>query len=109
MSDYFYWFDKIFNDGMNCRYLHKRIEDQNKELLIVDVGDSKKEDITIEIKTEINKDFLYIYNSKSINWSNIRFGINASLVNEVEAEVKDGLLYVTILKKDNKPKINIKF
>lgn len=109
MSDYFYWFDKLFNDGMNCRYLHKRIEEQNKELLIVDVGDNKKEDIAIEIKTEINKDFLYIYGNNKDDRFAVRFGINASLVHEVEADVKDGLLYITILKKDNKPKINIKF
>jgi HSP20 family molecular chaperone IbpA len=40
---------------------------------------------------------------------NIRFSIKPNTIDKIEADVKDGMLYITVIKKDNKPKINIDF
>lgn len=115
MFDYFYYFDKAFNSDSVSRRTYKHITQDNKEILAVNCAGFSKEDIKIEAKSIGDKDYLYINGTPKddvkdfIEPLEIRFEIRSSLVSEIEADVKEGMLYITVVRKDNKPKINIKF
>lgn len=116
MFNYFYWFDKEFNsDSCSKRYSYKHISQENKELLAVNVAGFNKEDIKFETKSIGDKDYLYISGTPKdevkdfVEPLEIRFEIKSNLIDEIEAEVKNGMLYITANRKENKPRINIKF
>ena len=116
MYNYFYWFDKEFNsESCSKRYSYKHITQDNKELLAVNVAGFSKEDINLEPKTVGNKEYLYITGNPKedikdfVEPLNIRFEIDSSLIENVEGEVKDGMLYITVIRRNKKPKLNIKF
>jgi HSP20 family molecular chaperone IbpA len=114
MFDYFYWYDKEFN-SCSKRYSYKHITQDNKEKLAVNVAGFTKEDIKIETKTIGDRDYLYISGTPKEDVSDfvepleLRFEIQSKLIDEVEAKVQDGMLYITVTRRENKPNIKIKF
>lgn len=116
MLNYFYWFDKEFNlESCSKRYSYKHVTKDNKEILAVNCAGFSKEDIQLTTESIGDKDYLYITGTPKedikdfIEPLKLRFEIKSNLVETVEGDVKDGMLYIAITRKNNKPKINIKF
>jgi HSP20 family molecular chaperone IbpA len=115
LFDYFFGFDKSFNYESLGMRTYRHISKDNKEILAVNVAGFSKEDIKLEPKSIGNKDYLYIIGmpkddvKEYVNPLNIRFEIDSNRIDNVDASVKDGMLYVTVTKKNNKPKISINF
>jgi HSP20 family molecular chaperone IbpA len=116
MFDYFYWFDKAFNEeSCSKRYSYKHILQEDKELLAVNCAGFSKEDVKIEAKSIGDRDFIYITGTPKddvkefVEPMNIRFEVKSSIIDQIEADVKDGMLYITVTRRENKPKFNIKF
>jgi HSP20 family molecular chaperone IbpA len=115
MSDYFYYFDKLFSDGTGTR-LYRYFKDENdNEILVVNCAGFTKENIKLDVRNNGYKDYLYISAKPNDDMKdyvdddlNIRFEIKSNLTKEISYEVKDGLLIITVVKKDNKPNIEIK-
>jgi HSP20 family molecular chaperone IbpA len=115
LFNYFFGFDKDFNFESLGGRTYKHISKDNTEILAVNVAGFKKEDIKIETKTIGDRDYLYIIGTpreevkEYVNPMNIRFEIKSNIIDSVDGKVEDGMLYLTVTRKDNKPKINIKF
>jgi HSP20 family molecular chaperone IbpA len=113
MGDYFYYFDRFFSDSIGKR-TYKYLKDNNNEILVVNVAGFTKSDIVLDVQNDGYKDYLYISAKPNedmkdyIDELEMRFEIKSALVDEINYEVKDGLLLITVVRKDNKPKINIK-
>jgi HSP20 family molecular chaperone IbpA len=113
--NYFFGFDKAFNyDSLGCR-TYKHITKDDKEILAVNVAGFTKEDIELTTKTIGNTDYLYISTTPKedvkdfVSPFTIRFAVRTNVIGSIDAEVKDGMLYITVTKKENKPNIKINF
>ena len=91
------------------------IKNEDKKSIIVhEALGIKPEDINVNIETIKGITYLFISGEtkNDVNGSNYsirsRFSINVDMVDHIEKEAKDGLLYIEIyLKESQKPKINI--
>lgn len=113
--DYFFGFDKAFNYGNLGGRTYKHISKDNKEILAVNCAGFTKEDVDITTKTIGNTDYLYISTTPKedvkdfVSPFTIRFAVRTNVIGSIDAEVKDGMLYITVTKKENKPNIKINF
>lgn len=113
--NYFFGFDRDFNYESLGGRTYKHISKDNKEILVVNVAGFKKDDLKIETKNICDRDYLYITGTPNeevkeyVSPMNIRFAIKSNIIESIDGKVEDGMLYLTVTRKDNKPKININF
>ena len=113
--DYFFGFDKGFPSGNLGMSTYKHISKENEEILIVNAAGFKKENIKLETKTIGDVDYLYITGNPDdgvkdfVKPLNLRFSIKTNIIDSINGEIKDGLLYITVERKDNKSNIKINF
>jgi HSP20 family molecular chaperone IbpA len=122
MNDFFkdvfgefnFFFDRQFNYDCLGMRTYRHFYKDNKEILSINVAGFSKSDIKLEPKTVGEKEYIYIIGTPNddmkdyIEPLNLRVAIKSN-IDTVSGEVKDGMLYLTLTKKDIKPKINIEF
>jgi HSP20 family molecular chaperone IbpA len=112
---YFYWLDRFYFPDTLSKRTYKYVKEDENEVLAVNVAGFSRDDIQVEVKNDGESDYLYITaNPKDevkafVEPLKMRFGINANVVDEISCKVENGLLLVTVKKKDNKPNVNVKF
>lgn len=121
MSGYFdSWFFDFdapfyrFNRDLKDMHPYRIVRKGNDAIIVHNICGIAKDDLKVEIQTERGKDYLVI-SGKTKNevlgtdyTVNSRFTIDRDSVEKIEKEVKDGLLYLTIVGKEIKrPEVKI--